>query len=415
MNLTQKQNELVKKLQKVILTNIVNCSDETRKNAINQFKNVKFDVLSEIDLMEMGESASAAAFFDEDKNTIVINSAFINAKFFEHLLLHEMFHAYSFNNKKTGFYYKDDVSYDKKFSNRLHNCKVSTKMFEMLNESATEFYATMFSDQKMVSYTFLLPIYGNLSEVCGFDKLANLYFSNNTTEMVNLVKESFHLKDDYLINKLFMQMDQSFNSKNGSTNKSYLSNVYRTLIDMHIEKLNAESGRKLSNSELCKSINVDKIIKSAGSLRYEDVFEFNNIKNNLESYIKNYSQTKNTINFDELKFKMDNFICDRLLGNKTANYAEYKEYFSKHLLDCILYLGQSHICKIDSYKLNPDLQINEFLNFMHDKNRHIDLSNLSNNDKELFIKSVLENKKHNVINPEKHFYDFDLKSVSKAQ
>ena len=412
MDLTQKQNEVIKKLQKLILTNIVTCSDKTRKNAINQFKNVKFEIMSEIDLTEMGESASVAAFFDESKNSITINSMYLDSLYFEHLLLHEMFHAYSFNNNKTGFYFIENVQYDKNFFNRCHNCTFVTKKFEMLNESATEFYATMFSDKKMVSYTFLLPIYGNLSEVCGFDKLLNLYFSNNTIAMLNLVKKSFHLKNDYLVNKLFMQMDQSFNIKTGLFNKSYIPYVYRTLIDMHIEKLNVEIGRKLSNSELCQLIDIDKIIKSAGLLRYDDINEFNIIENNLKNYIKNYNDPKKTIDFDELKFKMDNFICDRLLGNKTANYCEYKKYFSEHLLDCILYLGQSNICKIDSYRLNSDLQINEFLNFMHDKNKHIDLSNLSEGDKDLFIKIILENKKHNIINPEKHFYDYDLISVS---
>ena len=411
MNLTQEQKGIIKKLQKVVLANIVNCADDVRQNAIKQFKNVKFEIVSDIDLMEMGESPTVAAFFDESKNCIIINSMFLNSPHCEHILLHEMFHAYSFNGNKTGFYFVDNVHYKKNFSGRDHSCIIKTKMFEMLNESATEFYATMFSDKKMISYVYFLPIYNNLSEVCGFDKLASLYFSNNAIKMLNLVKTSFKLKDNYLVKKLFMQMDQAFNVKTGETSKLLIVDMYKTLIDMHINKLNAENEKILTSTQLASLMDINKIVESKGLTKYEYVENFDELRNSLKNYIENYTVKTYINNMDEIKNKVDNFLCDRLLGNKTANFMEYKEYFSKHLLDCILYLDQNHIYKMDTYNLHSDLFVNEFLNFMHDENKHINLSNLNNNEKELFIKTIIYGKKHKIVNPEEHFYQDDLQKT----
>ena len=403
------QNQIIKDLQNIILMNIVNCTEEVRKNAMQQFKNVKFEVLSEIDLIEMGESSTSAAFFDEDKNTIYINSMYINSTFFKHILLHEMFHAYSFNNKKTGFYYIDKVGIDKNVSNKKYICNITNKKFAMLNETATEYYAKMFSDKKAISYTRFVPVFEYLSQVCGYDNFSNLYFSNDSCKLIEVVKKSFKLNNDYLVKKLFMQMDECFNLSTGVTNKTLVPEIYKTLLEMQIQKLNAEYNKKINVEDLKSIINIDNIINIKDISDKNIKKDFCDLKSELQNYLQNYQYRDFSTKISEVKENVDNFICDRLLGNKSANYAGYKKYFTEHLVDVMLYLDQNNIYKIDNYNLHPDLPVNEFLNFMHDENKHINLSNLSNSDKQIFIKCVLNNCKHNIFNPHNHFYADDIK------
>ena len=410
MELKSEQKQIVKKLQEIVLANIVNCDDEVRKNALKQFKDVKFDVLSEIDLMEMGESPTVAAFFDERKKTIVINSSHINKPYFKHLLLHEMFHAYSFNNGKTGFYHIDSkkITINNNSTNKQSVFKINSQKLSMLNESATEFYATMFLDKKVLSYPLFIPVYANLSEVCGFDKLANLYFSNNATKLTEEVQSAFKLKDDSLAKKLFMQMDQCFNLQTGVTNEKLIVEIYKTLADMHIQKLNNEHGKVLTGEELVDLIDFDQMIDTS-NISFDRVQKLNEVKSMLHNYVANYEYNNTKNNADEIKDNVDNFICKRFTFGRRADYDEYKQYFKNNLLDVFLYLDQNNSYIVDDYLLNDDLAVNEVLNFMHDDCKHVDLSNLSETEKEIFLNCILENKKHNINNPENHFRLTDVK------
>ena len=410
MSLTDKQKQLIKKLQKVIMSNIVNCAENVRQNALKQFNDVKFKVLSEIDLMEMGEASSVGAFFDEKEKTIFINSSLLEKPFFEHLLLHEMFHAYTYNNRKTGFFDIETSQLAKQTqSTKQVVFEVYNQKYEMLNESATEFYATMFSDKKILSYSLFVPIYANLSENCGFDTLSNLYFANNTPKMIEQIKNVFHLKDDYLIKKLFMQMEQCFNLKTGETNNSLLVEMYKTLVDINIQKLNFVNNKKLTGNELIENINLDQIIDTKYISVFDKIQILNRIKLELNDYISDYIYKENLNNFETTKQMVDDFIFDRFVYGKKLNYGNYKEYFNNNLIDVILYLDQNITYKVDRYALNDNLAIIEVLNFMHNETNHIDISHLASKDKKVFLNSVMNNAKHNIGSPENHFCLSDIK------
>lgn len=399
----------IKELQNIVLMNIVNCSSDIRRNALKQFKDVKIEVISEIELAEQGVNSTVAAFFDENKNKIFFNTSFIRMPYFKHVLLHEMFHAYSYCNLKTGFYSQDAYNITVLANeNKNNKCLVFNNNCEMFNEAATEYYASIFSDKRILSYGYFIPIYSTLCNVCGYDKLLNCYFSNNKDKLVNEIKSAFHLEDDYLIKKLFMQMDQCFNLENCKTNTKMITEAYKTLIDMFVKKANYDQTKKINKNKLCSLINIDNILNIKELYSNNSTDKFNQINTELKTYLKNYKYKTYKDNFSDIKAVVDNFVYERLLGCKNINSKFYKDYFYKNLSNVMLYLDQTNLYNIDGKYINADLPINEFLIFMHDKNRHIDLSNVSKDDKELFIKSIVTNCKHYIVDPKKHFYSEDL-------
>ena len=410
MNLTESQKQLVKKLQKVILANIVNCDDDVRMNVLKRFKDIKFNVVSEIDLLERGESPTIAAYLDHPTKTVIINSAYLNKPYFEHLLLHELFHAYSLNGEDTGFFTKEHNKIVKtNKSGKQVVFEVELVKNSMMNEAATEFYATLFSDKEILSYPLFVPVYQNLSDVCGFDKLSNLYFSNNSAKMIEEIKNAYHLKDIYLIKKLFVQMDQCFDLMKGKTNNELIVEIYKTLVDMNIQKINFENEKTFASEELKWIVNLDSIIDVHSICSDEKLNIFNNIKKELKAYIENYDYKTEVDSFEKTKLMVDNFISDIFTFGKNSNYNEYKQYFKNNLVDVVRYLDQNVYYNFDGYTTNIDLPINEVLNFLKDENGRIDISHLSNQDKKVFINSILNNAKYNIKNAENYFSLADIK------
>ena len=170
MNFSVKQKKQIKKIQKLILANVIACESDVRPSIISRFKEVKYRFLTEQELADEKLATTVAAFFDELTDEICFKPNFSDNKIFEHILLHEMIHAHSYKNGYSGLNYVDKRAIDEKNF-------VMEKRNQMIDESATEFYASMFDGSSPMSYIMFVPIYAHLSDVCGYEKLMTLYFS----------------------------------------------------------------------------------------------------------------------------------------------------------------------------------------------------------------------------------------------
>ena len=278
----------------------------------------------------------------------------------------------------------------------------------MLNESATEYYASMFDGKYPIAYTMFVPIYAHLSDVCGFEKLMTLYFSNNHEKFIQTITDSYHLKDDYLATKLFMQMEQSYNLQSGQQNLVGLREAYKTLLQMNIEKVCYEFGNELTTQDLLEKIDCSKIIglNNVGNSRAREFLKY--VQNSMEDYLKDYSNKPVENDFNKIAKTVDEFVFHRLNVTKNIDYNTYKEFFRENLCDVLLYLDQNQLYNFENYFVNNDLAINEVLNFIHDENGHINLSHLSKEDKHNAVNMIANNCKHNITNIKNQLYISDV-------
>ena len=401
MDFTNEQKEMVKKLQKVMLANVLYCNDDVRPSIIAKFKDVKYRFLTKEEFEEKELSKSIAAFFSPKNNEICINpNNRLNDREFQQILLHEMLHAHSFGGKTTGLSFEENR--DVTNSEYVNHFK-----FRMIDECATEFFTSSFLNKSMLSYKKFVPIFASLSNVCGYEKFMTYYFTNNHKKFVEAIMESYHLKDDYLINKLFMQMDQCFNLEKGFENSVLLKEAYKTLCEINIQKLNFENGKKLSNEELLSKMDLNQILNIFETKDWETAEYLRDIKKDLKQFVKNYVPQKQT-DFKQVEKTVVSFVLDRLNCNKNANYDEYKKYFQNNLCDVLLYLDQNITFNVNNYGLSNDLAINEVLNFLHDESNHINLSNYSKDEKHYIVNSIMQNCKHNITKLDNQLYYADV-------
>ena len=405
MEFTNEQKELIKKLQKLILSNVICCESDVRPNIISRFKEVNYRNLTEKEMKELNVPDTAAGYFEILTDSICINPKLANANNFEHILLHEMLHAHSYDKQfGTGYSYVT-MQETSKFDNvivKRHNI--------LINEAATEYYASVFKNEPTISYQLLIPIYQHFSDVCGFEKLMTYYFSNDYKKLYETIVDKYHLKDDYLVKKLFMQIEQGFDYKTSSVNWPALVETYQTLVEINIQKLNFENGTKLNNTELLEKLNFNKILSINDEINVSVAKYLELIKKNMKKYIFTRKDYEEKIDFDLISTIVDNFVFHRLNATKDVDYQLYKNFFNDNLCDVLLYLDQNVEYIFDGHAMNPDLAINEVLSFLRDERGIISLKHLSKNERHRFVNLYVNNCKHDIHNFEKQIDIADIVS-----
>lgn len=317
----------------------------------------------------------------------------------KHVLMHEICHAYSKANDCTGFFnnrcysVKDGDEPMDLISMLLYHKKGFSYVYanenRVINEAATEFYASEFLNEEPVSYHIFLPIYANLSEVCGHEKLKLLYFNHNDREFIKTIQESYNLKDDYLVKKLFMLLDASCNI-NGMVSDQILKYAYQTYLDMNINKVMFE--HKDDNPK--NYINVKKLIAYKGAGNEDNEICLDEICVDMEKHLNEFDGLQDSGDIEKTRSMVNEFVCKRMNDEnmKYIGYEKYKDYFMKNMGDVLTYLNQEIYFKINGQLLEDETPINTVMNFISSFKDEIDYNALSKSERNCIAANLFSTK-----------------------
>ena len=321
----------------------------------------------------------------------------------EQVLMHEMCHAYSKSFDGTGFFkYKSSIVNEAENvaenlslkSARKEASSVSDLMSllyarknrlsyaysnenRIINEAATEFYASQFIDAEPVGYSHFLPLYKNLSDGCGYDKLKTLYFKRDEKGLISAIKDSYHLKDEYLVKKLLMVLDASCDCA-GTISEYILRFAYEIYFEMHINKIIFENNIK-SNVDLKKYLNAEELLAYKNCKNEDSKIFFNSVKKDLEKRLLGSEYHIISHDLEKTKTMVNEFICKRLVDNdyNINNYREYKHYFKNNLGDVLTCLNQETYYKVNGVLQDADKAVNTAINFIMEFKDELDIQSLS--------------------------------------
>ena len=287
-DVTQEYGERIRRLQQVLLENTSTLSDKLRSEIYSRFNDVRYFL---VDFNDDNYSNNTLAYYSNsdgniylmDKNYHVAEKnlsqrekerllATISNPITDVVILHEMIH--SVTRRYDPFSVINNVCLGYRTKKIGHSFTGNTKItFQdniALNEGATEFYAQKFLNAESGNYVFYVQLYKILSNVCGYEKLKEAYFSSDINKFKGVVKDAFHLKDDVLIEKLLQQMDivQRFAEQTHSVSEylPLVTNCFRTLTEMQINKMKVEAkATSKTNAEFAKKFKdeFDKLLSLA--------------------------------------------------------------------------------------------------------------------------------------------------------
>ena len=405
--------EKIKNMQQVVLQNTASLSDVVRAKVYSKFQNIKYKILQPSDFGARVGAKGSSAFFSAEDNAIYFLD-YGQEEIQDVLLLHEMLHALSTDNYLNQKSLSNNVSGFRNIKLFTHkNSLVISSRYRSINEGATQYFAEKFLNiQSSTAYPFEVHIFSLLCRECGFEKLKNAYFSNQILGVKNIIREGFHLKDDYLIDNLFTFLDifgVIFNNDDKYyKNLPLIKNCYITILQMKLNKLMAEYGDKYTKEDIIKNINVQYYLLTNSNLFMKSFLQsfFADLDRNKELFLNNNDKQKFGIDFVS---KLSVLFAEGVLNQDIDFLENNLKNFKANALGILKQLCSENVyCKKDEsgqyVKITNAKLIDIFLGYLHNQNDKIDLSDLSSNEKYQFISLALFN---NYQNNEKRYCHFN--------
>lgn len=410
--------EKIKKIQQVLIRNTADLNDEIRSKVYSKFQAVKYKFLNAQEFKTYMKCRDAFGFFAPEDNTIYFLDNDNKKNIDSVSLLHEMLHAvtseaYNKNepfNNTSGFKHEEVMSQGK--------TNIISAVGREINEAATQFFAEKFLSINGTNiYPFEVHIFSILCDECGYNAVKNAYFSSSIDQLKKVIKDGFKLKDDYLIDNLFTNMDifgvVSDNNPNYFTGFLLMKNCYSSLLQMKLNKMMVATNFVASRNDLINNFNTDKYLMKYANPLFKGFFQsfFEDFEDNKISFLS----TNKLHKIDYLTAKNYSLLFANAILDVDVNYLEdHLDYFTQNGLEIMKQFCTENIyCKKDEktgnyLKLSSSKLINIFLGYLHNHNDKIDLSNYSDCEKYEFISLALFNKHMGKEDVYSHFYPKDL-------
>ena len=396
----KKDYEIIKTLQQIIVKNTAVLDRKTRSKIYSKFQSVGYSYLDSEEVKKFGVNLYSIAFYSSKTNRIYIIKD-KNKVLEPEVLMHEMIHSISdtqqWSERKDSMVYRSGVIQHctnlpakdaTVYSINRHNYGI--------NEGITEFINSKFLDNKTIRYIFEVNITNLLSDEIGYDNLLNCYFNNDADKLKELIRDAFHLPNNYLIDKLFMQFDVFCNLSKANINRyesiPIVKNCYETLIKMNIIKTQFINKENIENKEdVFKYFDINKYLHKHEIMINEEIFNDFFIND----LIKNQYRLLNDLN-DEAGYDNVNgittYVVELLRQNKTDEILQ----ISKSGKTCVKVIQKLN--SLTDYAVNNNGQMevvkkkeiaNKFLSLLLGKDGKINFQYFTDTEKYEFIMNSL--------------------------
>ena len=406
--------ELIKGMQQLVVMNTSDLSDKTRSKVYSRFQAVKYFCIEENEVQKYEISKSSIAFFAPLENRVyIINGR--KGSLERDVLLHEMIHSITLENaeavKQTGLINEGFSKIEVVKPNKLSLFSFM-RCNNGLNEGATEFFTMKFlGNTQTIHYPFFVHLISILSEECGDKEFKEMFFSGNVNGLKKLIKNTFKLKSDYLVDKLFMQSDIVDNfTVSGNDRVDYLTHVremYKTLIKMKLNKIVCEYKRTKSPIDVVKEFDVKSFLHKGYCKNFVDLLD----KGIVSSIATNKKDLLDDMT-DETGFKnMQEFVtymADKICKQDYRDIYEFQNAPNKLMIKSVQTLNSQIFFRHSNFGLlQTGSVLDTLLNHLHGPNQKINLSGFSKTERHEFIANIL-NSPYNLENSYKHFAPSDL-------
>ena len=171
----------------------------------------------------------ADSCYNCEENLMLLNEEFVNSEDYKHILIHELLHVASFNEKNMGFeslYAKKGLSFNEGMTEHLKQ--------EILNDNTKGFYIYSNDINNIMLLSAIIPI----------EKLTNLYFTDG---LLGIIQEYLNQvgKENNLEN-LIINMDAEFDMRvrQDKFDNEYKDEYIKIFID-DISKMNFETDEQI--------------------------------------------------------------------------------------------------------------------------------------------------------------------------
>lgn len=399
----EKDLELIKTLQQIIIKNTAVLDKKTRSKVYSKFQSIGYSYVNIEEARKLGAGAFSLAFYSSKTNKIYIIKD-KNEKLTPNVLLHEMIHSisdaqdWSYDNKK-GYLYKSGII-ENYSSARIKDSNICTiKRFNTgINEGFTEFVSSKFLDDESGSYPFEVHITKFLSDAIGFENLMNCYFNNDVNHLKKLIQDAFYLPNEYLIDKLFLQFDIICNySKNGLNKYAsvpIIKSCYETLIKMNIIKTQHLNIKNIKNEkDTFNFFDIRKYLNRHSIQNLDNLFNDLIANDLVDNQYHLFNDLKDDSGYKDIA-DMTSYIVQQIYNN---NFSEIP-YIIKSGKTCLKVLQSLNSLSVYSIKINDQLEpinkaniVKTFLTCLAGKNKKIDFQYFTESEKNEFILNCLYN------------------------
>ena len=394
----------LKQAWQAIIKNTSVLDDETRSKVYSKLQSIRCYSLDCEDAKRMNFGLGTVGRYNPHVNCLyMLNDG---SERLPSTLVHELLHGVSNNYKGIdGFYFASRYKVESEDKCTLNGVFHGNKT---LSEGVTEFLACEFLGMKntKTAYYDFVNIVKYMASAIGYKKLMTYYFNNDIEGFLSNVQEAFHLKDQYLIDKLFYYMDKEDDelSKFSSYYDSTLAQrCQELLLEMEMNRVLFEHKDEIkTNKDIFSFINLEEFYKKLnsgwGEIRNKDVVY--NKARMLDEFLRTGDYRDKAENLLYLVFATHKNLIDyNTIKKIPSNYITMlTDLYNKDLLFSL----PDQETPLD---FNMSL-FSSFMNKLHDQNGKIDLSNYSKVDKFDFMTNVLYNPYDK--NYFEHFYPKDL-------
>lgn len=417
----EKDEKIISEMQQVILEKTSDLSEKTRSKVYSNLQSLKYYYISFEEANYLfGGLYNAAAFYVHKEHRVYIIKKEEKTDIRPEVILHEMIHATTKIDKTAESRFMQELGISRYLLARRPGGQyiVAHNMNSGLNEGLTEFFARDFlNNSKSVAYHDFVNIVSILCTDCGYDNLKEVYFNSDIDGMRNLLKTTYHLTDDYLVDKLLTQLDTVFNYNYEQPNRkavygqnAIFAEPYKTLVKMKITKELFEHRNEIKQQEdVFKFFDIKKYLTSG--------MQFDNKRKETDIIFADFEKNKLSLlndRFDRDGFKHSiGFILYMIertnLG--TLNYTYFntlKTQQKRELLKAITTLNAVSKISNGINRVNVAHTLKTWLKNIHDANGKINLDGYSKEEKHEFITNVVYSTYVLDPNGYTHFYPKDL-------
>lgn len=397
----EKDLELIKTLQQIIIKNTAVLYNDTRSKVYSKFQSIGYSYIDSEEAQKLGAGVFSIAFYSSNTNKIYIIKE-KNKTLAPNVLLHEMIHSISdaqeWNlDKEKGYLYKSGIIENITYVKEKNLIPYSINKNNVgINEGFTEFLTSKFLDYESGSYSFEVHITKFISDAIGFENLMQCYFNNNANQLKKLIRTAFYLPNDYLIDKLFLQLDILCNySKTGCDRYNsipIIKSCYETLIKMNLVKTQYINNNYIKDEkDTFKFFDIRKYlhtheIKNLGS-KFDDML-IDDLVNNRYSLLNGLDDSSGYKDIGS----MTSYVVEQLYNNKFDEVS----YIIRSGKSCLKVLQTLNTITdygtiIDNQikLIDKSIIINKFLSCLAGKDKKIDFQYFTETEKNEFILNSL--------------------------
>lgn len=396
MKFTQKEIDLIEGVKKLIYENVAS-NDDIKELIQKREGKFGYAFMSPAQNAFLNPFGAIKALYSDLDEQVLVNPKFKDDKNLTRILLHETLHAYSKGINCIGFYNNKSfmvtdparqMSLLDMFMARKNDIAyVYLNQGRVINEAATEFYSSEFSGKEPYAYHAFLPMYANLSKVCGYDNLKKLYFAHDPDGLIYAITKSYHLPNDYLAKKLVMLLDSSF-SPDGFLSYDIFKYAYRVFLEINVIKTLDEQKNIKSPKDLKKYINVNDLVTYKNSGSEEDKESLACIAEFLTNELDSWKKLQDHGDWTEIQKVVHEIIRLKKVSSKN-DCSEYKEFLDQNMADVLTYINQEMYYKFGGELIGHDASLETVLDVMTESTGKLNMNSLSDFDRNISICNIL--------------------------